>query len=145
MTTAARLACVALVAALAAACAHAREQEPPTADRTSPPKDRPAEAAHPPPPGAAPPHDRPDEGASLPVASSPAALLNPGAAKQIRDKLAGRGLLSPTADDNARGLDAGTSEALLRFQRESDLPATGVPDDATVRKLGLSPDDVFRR
>ena len=40
--------------------------------------------------------------------------------------------------------DGDTQAALRRFQRERGLPSTGIPDDATVRKLGLDPRDVFK-
>jgi hypothetical protein len=35
--------------------------------------------------------------------------------------------------------------ALREFQNARNLPATGVPDDATVRALGLDPEKIFRR
>lgn len=78
-----------------------------------------------------------------PLATSPAGLLKPGAEKKIQDQLAGRGLLE--SDDARSGeLDGATRAALRRFQREANLPETGVPDRETARRLGLSPDDVFR-
>ncbi len=41
--------------------------------------------------------------------------------------------------------DAATREGVRRFQRAQDLPATGVPDAETVKRLGLDPDKTFRR
>jgi peptidoglycan hydrolase-like protein with peptidoglycan-binding domain len=74
--------------------------------------------------------------------SSPGALLAPGGARAIQGKLAKSGDL----DSEPSGeLDGPTRAALTRFQRAHDLPATGLPDDATVSKLGLKPDDVFRK
>ena len=35
--------------------------------------------------------------------------------------------------------------ALRRFQAAHDLPSTGVPDHETVRRLGLNPDELFRK
>jgi peptidoglycan hydrolase-like protein with peptidoglycan-binding domain len=81
------------------------------------------------------------DAASATTPSSPTALLKPGGANAIQDKLAGKGELNgaPTGK-----LDGPTRAALARFQRANDLPATGLPDDATVQKLGLKPEDVFR-
>ena len=71
----------------------------------------------------------------VPVSTSPAGLLLPGADDKIRDKLASAGF---TADGKS------TKDALRRFQRANDLPATGIPDHETVKKLGLDPDQIFR-
>ncbi len=67
------------------------------------------------------------------VASSPAGLLKPGAEQKVREKL---------------GVDAkgeALRPALQRFQREHDLPATGILDHSTAKKLGLDPDELFER
>lgn len=78
-----------------------------------------------------------------PLAMSPAGLLKPGAVDSIQEKLADKGYLktSPKSDDK---LDASTQTALRAFQTDNNLPATGIPDDLTVQKLGLSPSDIFR-
>jgi hypothetical protein len=69
----------------------------------------------------------------VPVASSPAGLLKPGADEKVREKLGVK----------EKGEDL--RPALQRFQREHDLPATGILDHRTVKELGLDPDDVFER
>jgi Putative peptidoglycan binding domain len=69
----------------------------------------------------------------VPVASSPAGLLKPGAEQKVREKL---GL-------NAKGEEL--RPALQRFQREHDLPATGILDHRTAKELGLDPDELFER
>jgi hypothetical protein len=69
----------------------------------------------------------------VPVASSPAGLLKPGAEQKVRDKL------------GLKAKDEALRPALQRFQREHDLPATGILDHRTVKELGLDPDDVFER
>ena len=69
----------------------------------------------------------------VPVASSPAGLLKPGADEKVREKLGVK----------EKGEDL--RPALQRFQREHDLPATGILDHATAKELGLDPDDVFER
>ena len=96
---------------------------------------------------------RPDEQASVPkrqraapssdieIASTPAALLKPGGARAIQDRLVHSGDLT---GEPSGELDGATHAALARFQRAHDLPATGVPDDATVKKLGLDVRKVFR-
>ena len=71
----------------------------------------------------------------VPVSTSPAGLLAPGADDKIRDKLAAAGF---AADGKS------TKEAMRRFQQANDLPATGSPDHETVKKLGLDPNDIFR-
>ena len=71
----------------------------------------------------------------VPVSTSPAGLLAPGADDKIRDKLAAAGYA-------AEGKS--TKEALRRFQKANDLPATGMPDNETVKKLGLDPSEIFR-
>jgi Putative peptidoglycan binding domain len=69
----------------------------------------------------------------VPVASSPAGLLKPGAEQKVREKLG----------SNAKG--EALRPALQRFQREHDLPATGILDHRTAKELGLDPDDLFER
>lgn len=78
----------------------------------------------------------------IPVAASPAGLLKPGAAEKIEEKLVAKGLLE--RDKRSGKLGGATSTALRRFQRDANIAETGVPDHETIRRLGLSPDDVFR-
>jgi hypothetical protein len=75
------------------------------------------------------------------ISTSPGALLKPGAAKLIQEKLSQDGDLEGEASAD---LDGPARAALAKFQRRHDLPATGIPDDATVRKLGLAPETIFR-
>lgn len=77
-----------------------------------------------------------------PLATSPAGLLKPEAVEAIQGKLASRGELG--RDDRSGKLDDPTRKALRAFQRENNLPATGMPDDLTVKKLGLDPGQIFR-
>jgi peptidoglycan hydrolase-like protein with peptidoglycan-binding domain len=141
-------------AVLAAACGHTRTvddkgqatTEAP-AENASPPHDRDAPARHRPTPVASANHDGDQDRATAradgpALTTSPAALLKPGALKAIQERLARDGVLS---SDQATGEpNTATTNALVRFQRGHNLPATGTPDDATVRKLGLQPNDVFR-
>jgi peptidoglycan hydrolase-like protein with peptidoglycan-binding domain len=76
----------------------------------------------------------------VPLATAPEALLAPGAEKKIRERLVAGGFLARDAES-----DAATREGLRRFQRAKDLPATGVADQETVRRLGLDPDEIFRK
>jgi peptidoglycan hydrolase-like protein with peptidoglycan-binding domain len=77
-----------------------------------------------------------------PLATSPVGLLKPEAVEAIQGKLASRGDLAK--DDRSGKLDDPTRKALRAFQRANNLPATGMPDDLTVKKLGLDPGEVFR-
>jgi hypothetical protein len=83
------------------------------------------------------------ESARLPLATTPAELLVPGAIEKIQDALAARGYLDPSAK---RGhLDVATAGSIRRFQSDQDIARTGIPDHETVRRLGLDPDALFRR
>jgi hypothetical protein len=129
---------------LSLACAHAREAEDPSSAQAAAPEAPPdaeqpsgAPAAEGPRgEAAAPKKGRVAGGAEdpseIPVASSASGLLKPGAEQTVRDKL---------------GVEAGGSlrRALQKFQKEHDLPATGILDQRTVESLGLDPDDVFER
>jgi peptidoglycan hydrolase-like protein with peptidoglycan-binding domain len=77
-----------------------------------------------------------------PLATSPGGLLKPDAVEAIQQKLAARGQLP--AGHTSGKLDDPTREALRDFQRKNNLPATGTPDDLTVKKLGLDPGRIFR-
>ena len=76
------------------------------------------------------------------LTTSPAGQLKPGAAKLIQQRLARAGVLA--ADHETGELDTETLAALTRFQEKHELPATGEPDRATVKQLGLAPDAVFK-
>ncbi len=85
--------------------------------------------------------------AALPLATSPAALFEPGAVEALQRALIDRGYLSSGASSGGAPsgkLDGPTDKALRSFQEDSSLPATGVPDDLTVRKLGLDVSDIFK-
>jgi len=141
-----RLPLVLLLASLG--CAHAREADD-ASDQNAARADAPAEQTDPKQaaPEQAPPGQVPDPQAAasrkgliaggekdperVPVASSPAGLLKPGAEQKVSDKL------------NAKGEEL--RPALKRFQREHDLPATGILDHRTAKELGLDPDELFER
>jgi hypothetical protein len=60
----------------------------------------------------------------------------------VTGALADRGLLArPSGGDT---LDDAASAALRRFQADEGLAATGFPDRETLRRLGLSPAEVYR-
>jgi hypothetical protein len=111
-----------LVALPLVGCGHAKTTEKPPAEEGTGP-----ESAKPPP---AHPH-------KTPVVESPNDLLVPGAEDQIREKLVDGGYL----DSGSKSLESG----LRKFQSAKDLPVTGVPDHETVRRLGLDPNEIFRR
>lgn len=83
----------------------------------------------------------PGDRKATPVATAPEGLLAPGAEKKIRERLADDGFIAKDADSN----DAAMREGLRRFQTAHDLPATGMPDQETVKRLGLDADQIFRK
>jgi hypothetical protein len=126
-----------------AACSHTRAVESePQAGHESPPYDANAAAAHRPAKTGedlAKSHIQSENG--VPLSTSPAGTLRPGAAKLIQDRLARAGALER---DHVTGeLDGPTRAALARFQAKHHLPATGDPDESTVKKLGLNVAEVF--
>jgi putative peptidoglycan binding protein len=76
-----------------------------------------------------------------PVATTPEGLIKPGGIAKMQRALREKGLDAPQTDK----LDEQTKSALLDFQKREKLPATGLPDYVTVRKLGLDPNDIFTR
>ena len=78
---------------------------------------------------------------AVPVATAPETLLAPGAEDKIRERLIAGGFLAADADTS----NAATRGGIRKFQKTQDLPATGVPDAETVKRLGLDPDTTFRR
>jgi len=136
--------------AIAGGCGHARTVEPAVPPAEAKAEDRKTEAKS----DEAPKkttafisHHKTDSGdakgsdTAVRLSTSPAALLKPGALESIQRKLAHEGALKgePTGK-----MDAATQRALAEFQRKHDMPATGVADDATVKRLGLNPADIFR-
>jgi Putative peptidoglycan binding domain len=116
----------------ASACAHTHAVEPaptpePAAQHHPSQKERGAGKAK---------REEPKGDNAVPVATSADALLAPGGVDQIREKLKAQGFL-----EDGASLETG----LRTFQEKHDLPATGVPDHATVSKLGLDPERIFRQ
>ena len=83
----------------------------------------------------------PGKSDAVPVATAPDVLLAPGGEDKIRERLASEGYLDGD-DKESKGT---TRAGIRRFQKEHDLPATGVADHETVKKLGLNPHQVFRK
>jgi hypothetical protein len=77
-----------------------------------------------------------------PLATSPAGLLKPEAVKELQEKLVSHGQLAEA--DQSGKLDGPTHKALREFQRANNMPATGMPDDLTIQKLGLKPSELTR-
>ena len=83
------------------------------------------------------------DGGTAPLFASPEAALAPDGIEKIQERLVARGDLDDA--DTSGHLDDATKRALIALQKKHNLPATGVPDDTTVRKLGLDPAQIFRR
>lgn len=77
-----------------------------------------------------------------PLATGPEGLMTEGAIAKIQDRLREKDLLK--GDKSSGHWDESTRTAMREFQRDNGLPATGMPDDVSVGKLGLKPGDVFR-
>ncbi|HVR03851.1 MAG TPA: peptidoglycan-binding domain-containing protein [Polyangia bacterium] len=143
MTT--RLVVFICVAAVALACGHARTVGPADTARVG---DRKSDAVAAEAPAKRPPaqRSRDDEASGgeegVPLATSPGGLLRPGAIKMIQQRLSSAGALPEERQTGE--LDVETRSALRRFQEANGLPATGDPDGATVGKLGLKANDVFK-
>ena len=76
--------------------------------------------------------------------------LEPGSKNQLQSDQ------GPATDDKKKGekieqvaenntLDTKTQLALQQYQKSQGLPETGLPDYETLRRLGLKPEEVFRR
>jgi peptidoglycan hydrolase-like protein with peptidoglycan-binding domain len=82
---------------------------------------------------------------SAPVAGSSSSVaavpLKPGATEMIQQRLESVGALRLQQSTGEMG--AATRAALARFQEANHLPITGEPDEATIRKLGLKPENIF--
>jgi Putative peptidoglycan binding domain len=77
-----------------------------------------------------------------PLATSPGGLLEPEAVKELQEKLVSHGQLAEA--DQSGKLDGPTHKALREFQRANNMPATGMPDDLTIQRLGLKPEQLTR-
>lgn len=76
------------------------------------------------------------------IPASPDALLGEDAVARIQRALADRHLLG----EHEKGtLDAPTSSAIRKFQKEEELADTGFPDRETLRRLGIDPEAAYGR
>lgn len=87
---------------------------------------------------------RPARPGRPPLAASPSGLFAPGGVEKLQKALADRGYLD-TSDVQAGEVDETTSAAIRKFQADQGIARTGNPDHETVRRLGLDPDELFRR
>ena len=75
-----------------------------------------------------------------PVASASGGMVKRDGAGKIQRALGEHGL----AVTETGTLDDSTQAAILKFQRREGLPATGLPDNETLRRLGLDPQEIKR-
>ncbi len=87
---------------------------------------------------------RPQKPGRPPLAASPGGLFAPGGVEQIQKALASRGYLD-LGSAKLGDIDAETSAAVRKFQSDEGIARTGNPDHETVRRLGLDPDQLFRK
>ena len=76
------------------------------------------------------------------VVESPDKLFLPGALKRIQEIMAQKGYLKQFEEEP---LGSRTQSAIASFQDDHDLAATGFPDGLTIRKLGFTPDEVYKQ
>lgn len=72
------------------------------------------------------------------LAVSPAQTLTPQAVAKLAQALEAKGQWSGQGEPSREQL----AVALKSFQKEEKLAATGYPDTETLRRLGLTPDDL---
>lgn len=109
-----------LIAVLGCACAHAKSVE----QQGKPPPET----------------TEPTQPGQPPLSSSPKGILEPGAVRKIQKALEEKGY-----GIAANGVLEGPTETQLQaFQKKEHLPETGLPDQETLRKLGLNPEDIYR-
>jgi peptidoglycan hydrolase-like protein with peptidoglycan-binding domain len=116
-------------AVLVLGCAHAKQIETP-AEAKPAPAPQPVAEHH----VAAPPPGHPA------LSDSPSGTFEPGAVREIQRALRNKGFSAP---ETGR-LDEATQRQVARYQKQQDLPDTGYPDDATLKKLGLDPGKLHR-
>jgi hypothetical protein len=129
-----------IAGALVGGCAHAKTTDD-GAETARQKQEKQAAKPRAPEAGRGAPELRPGDPDAVPVATRPEALLAPGAEEKIRERLVANGYLA----DDAKPSVGAMRDSIRRFQRAQDLPATGVPDHETVERLGLDPDETFRR
>jgi peptidoglycan hydrolase-like protein with peptidoglycan-binding domain len=74
------------------------------------------------------------------MAMTPAALLKPGAVRQLQEALNNHGIEAP---ENG-AFDQATQKSLIEFQRKAKIAQTGLPDRETLKQLGLDADAIYR-
>jgi hypothetical protein len=77
--------------------------------------------------------------ATPPISQSPQGMLAEGGAAQIQTALSTHGFMLKKTGL----LDDETKEAILAFQKRENLAATGMPDQLTLKRLGLRPRDIL--
>jgi peptidoglycan hydrolase-like protein with peptidoglycan-binding domain len=105
------------------ACPHASKTTPAPAEAGTPSKSQPSGA-----PG------------GPPEAMTPAALLKPGAVRQLQEALNKHGVEAP---ENGV-FDQATQKSLIQFQRKAKIAETGLPDRETLKQLGLDADSIYK-
>jgi peptidoglycan hydrolase-like protein with peptidoglycan-binding domain len=87
---------------------------------------------------------RPQKPGRPPLAAGPGGLFVPGGVEQLQNALAHKGYLDMSQAQKGE-IDAQTSAAVRKFQEDQGIARTGNPDHETVLRLGLKPDDLFRK
>lgn len=80
------------------------------------------------------------EGSPLELAPAPQALFEASGVRSVQRALAERGIETPVTGR----YDTGTQASMLAFQRREGLAPTGMPDLASLDRLGLDAEELYR-
>lgn len=120
--------------ALMSSCLHARETkatEEAKAEAKSPEQKEKAEEKA----------KTPQRAETITTSKTTKQMFKPDGVKKMQVALSAK-----TVDiDESGQLDNSTQESLRKYQKDQGLPATGLPDYETLRRLGLKPEEVFHR
>lgn len=74
------------------------------------------------------------------VESESTSIFRPGAIKKLQEALTREGYQMTATGE----LDDDTQRALRSYQRRHGMVETGMPDQETLRRLGLKPDEIYQ-
>jgi len=121
-------------AVVSMSCLHAREtketEEAKAEAKTPAEKEKAEEKAKP-----------PQRAETLTTSKTTKQMFKPEGLKRLQVALS----VKATDVEETGRLDDATQESLRKYQKDQGLPATGLPDYETLRRLGLKPEEVFHR
>lgn len=136
-----RLIVTVVVTVLALGCARAARRDPRGDEEEHTGTNGPAASQQRPGRGEGRQEKAPKSESGVPLAASPEDMLVEGGPLKIQQALNARGFKTGKAGK----IDSETEAALREFQAQQGLPRTGIPDRATLSKLGLDPDELMKK